>query len=58
MDLFLKIAEAFAEFVKAHLAKDDEARHQAIIKLNRISSDEIARKELGIEGPPSEPTRP
>lgn len=53
MDPFFKfltqLFPVLADLFRAHAAEDDEARHQAVLRLNRLTSDEIARKELADE---------
>ena len=46
MELIVALAKELAELIRAHAADDDEARHQAVIRLNRLTSDEIARRTL------------
>ncbi len=38
--------EAVGELITAHLAGDDEGRHQAVLRLNRMTSDAIAARVL------------
>lgn len=37
---------AIGELVAGHLANDEEARHQAVLKLNRMTADAIAQRVL------------
>jgi hypothetical protein len=38
--------EALGELITAHLAADDEGRHQAVLRLNRLTADAIAQRVL------------
>ena len=40
------ILSALYDAFRAHQEKDEEARHQAVLKINRLTSDEIAKKVL------------
>jgi len=38
--------EAVGELIAGHLDNNDEMRHQAILRLNRMTSDAIAQRVL------------
>lgn len=40
-----ELAKIAAELIEANIAKDTERERQAILKANRLTSDELARRE-------------